>query len=428
LVADSAGRARFWLVCLVGAALPLFAFPALTLAGRPIDAATIFATLFVLAAAPAVARARERPLLTWAACAAAAPLLVFLTAASRAATFEPRQFALTYAHWLLMVAFFVCAGHLDLDRREWNAFVVVQIAGGLAVAVFCFYQLLGRPLGWPATGYLISVTQRLPFAGGTFGSYERPTSFLLEPSYMGSYLVWVAVLPLSIALERVDSARARRALHGAIFLFLAAAILASASLGAYLDLAVVVGLSLVFAARRSRGRRRLGKVLLFFASAALIALAVDALLGHGPWRALVARVDSSASAVAAGRYEDVDTYRGGVLWRELRVAAEHPLAGVGLGQYKVMSATIPLAVKGSGEVVFGWISAVAEMGLPGLGVLVAALVAARRRSAVLVGALLIAYLIVNQLHFASYVELTFWYPLAACALASRQSGSDRLEG
>lgn len=427
MLAEPGGRARFWLVCLVGAGLPLFAFPAVTLAGRPIDTATIFAILFVLAAAPAVARARERSLLAWAACAAVAPLLVFLTAASRAATFDLRQFALTYAHWLLMVAFFVGAGHLELDRREWNAFVGVQIAGGLAVAIFCFYQLLGRPFGWPATGHLLSVNQRLPFAGGTFGSYERPTSFLLEPSYMGSYLVWVAIFPLSIALDRVDSGRRRRLLHGAIFVCLAAAILASASLGAYLDLAVVLGLALVLAARGSSSRRGLARLLLFLASAAVIGLAVDALLGHGPWRALMARIDSSAAAIAAGRYEDVDTYRGGVLLRELKVAAEHPLAGVGLGQYKRMSSTIPLAVKGSGEVVFGWISAVAETGLPGLGVLVAALVLARRRSDVLVGALLIGYLIVNQLHFASYVELTFWYPIAACALASRQSGGDRLE-
>lgn len=362
-------------------------------------------------------------MLAWAAGAALVPLLVFLTDAARAATFQSRQFTLTYLHWLLLVAFFTAAAHLQVQPRQWNVFVLVQVAGGLAVSLFCFYQLLGRPHGWPATGYVLSASQRLPFEGGTFGAYERPTSFLLEPSYMGSYLVWVATLPLAIALERSAAGRTRRLLCGAAFLSLAAAILASASLGAYLDLAVVVGLAAIVLVWRSSPRQRLPRLLLCVVGAALAALAIDAALGHGPWRVVRARVEATAAAIAAGRYEEVDTNRGGLLRRELTIAAAHPLAGVGLGQYKRMSATVPLAVQGQGEVVFGWIGAVAEMGLPGLGVLVGALVLARRRHDALVVSLLTAYLAVNQLHFASYVELSFWYPLAACAIAASVSGA-----
>ena len=408
-------RLAFLAFCATGAALPLFAFPPVTVAGKAVDLATLLAAAFLvlrLRALPTLRGGR----LAWGVAAAVVPLLALAGGAARAGTFEPRQFGASYLHWLLVVGVFAMAAGLPLDRRRWHVLVGVQTGAGLAVALFCWYQLIGRSRGWAGTGPVLLPFQRGPFVGGTLGGYERPTSFLLEPSYMGIHLVWAAVFPLSLLIDR-GQARGTRLACAAAVAILVSAVLASASLGAIADLLAVGAVALVRVAGATGVRR--WRALLFGAVAALaVAGATAALWSSGPVRAVRARIEASVAAARAGDYAALGGYRAGLHAREVRVFARDPLTGAGIGQYRLVAAAMP-GYQGTIQVVSGWLGSAAEMGVGGPLVLVAAMALARRRSRAAPVALLLTFLAVNQLHAASYIELTFWYPLACAAMVAR---------
>ncbi len=422
------GRSALFLATAL--AIPFYAFPILTVAGRPIDAATLFAAVFLLVSLPSLLRLlrEDRARALFAAAAVAVPLLVLL--APRHPTFSPAAFAVSLAHWLLVAGFFLAAATLTLDAGERRRFLGANLVVGIAVAGFALYQAFGHARGWPGAGERLLLNQRAPFRMLGYGDYPRPTSFFLEPSYLGGYLTWIALLALAAAASR--ERRDSPALPIAAFSLAVLGVAMSLSWGAYADLAAVVLVALILARRLPRETRtRLRPFAAVFAVAILTA-AVTPLTG-----AFVERVrrlsrtplDRSAPAVlhadsAGVRVENLRYIVG--LFRS------EPLTGIGLGQFQIRGAARTGSPRESPWC--GWAAAAALFGVLGPALVAAGLLLLLRDSAWRPGLLAagtVALAVVDQVHTASFIDLRWWLPLAAVVAlsgpgsraAGRSSGS-----
>ena len=440
----SLGRLRQFLFVLTGLALPLHAFPVAKAFGKPLGLATVCAALFVLTSLPVIADGvRPGPALFLAGCVFL-PLLVLLP--PRPDFLVVRAFTISYAHWLLLTGFFFCALHLDLTEEARRRLLQANVIAGIAVALFAFYQVLGIPRGWPATGTILVPFQREPLRLEASLGYVRPTSIFLEPAWMGGYLVWVLVLGLGL-LRKVH-AGARVVLLAGLALVLAA-IGASVSWGAYADTVVVGVVAAAALARRGLVTRRGA------AAAGLVALLLVLASFSHPGRRILAAVHVRWSRLTTTplraerprpRQEDEDSIRlrfENVLCTG-RLAMEHPLRGVGLGQFAVYArseekerAKVPGRAVCGWDAWCGWCAIAAEVGGGGplllLGAFLLALGLGKRRprptatSASFMAPALVAFAAVSQLHTASYIDLWLWYPLslAAILLPSRTKPESR---
>lgn len=420
-------RLRFALFVSTGLAVPFYAFPPLHLAGKSVDLATLFAAAFVAASLPAVLRQR-----LWSGAAvlglgaAVVPLLALLP--PRPATFSVTAFGISYMHWLLVAAFFLAATTLPGRPHDRNRLIVPHVVMATLVACFAIYQTLGHFRGWPGTGLSLGPIQREIFQFMYLGSYLRPTSVFLEPSWLGGYLVWVLALA-AVGLFSVSSAR-QRLLWGAPALLLLATIAATISLGSYADLSALLVAGGVVLVRS--GRVRLNSLL---AAAALTALLVTAAVLSPPGRpvrsVLVERynnIRASRAALPAMNPELPES--SWIRIQNARLLAElfqsNPLTGCGLGQFSAVFAARqvdPLAAK---DPWCGWLAIGAEMGILGPLLLAGALVLVWRRSrastadaftALAVPALVVVAA-VQQLHTASFIDLWWWFPLSLAAVLS----------
>jgi type IV secretory pathway TraG/TraD family ATPase VirD4 len=93
-----ASRLSFWLLAATGLAVPLYAFPPLLLAGRPVDLAVLFAAAFLLLNLPALLRSlwEDRARALFAAAAAMVPLLALIP--PRDSTFSLAHFVMSLVH------------------------------------------------------------------------------------------------------------------------------------------------------------------------------------------------------------------------------------------------------------------------------------------------------------------------------------------
>src|SRR5262249_6803396 len=178
-----------------GLSLPFFAFPVLRAAGRPVDLATLFAGLF-LAASLLAFRARRGALAISGLAAAALAVALLALFEPRPPRFETSRFALSFAHWAMVVGVFAGASLLAPGQSARASIAWANGLMGAAVAAFGLYQVIGHPLGWPVTGSLLVHSQREPLRFLPLGdsSYLRPTSVFLEPAWLGGYLAFVLAI------------------------------------------------------------------------------------------------------------------------------------------------------------------------------------------------------------------------------------------
>jgi hypothetical protein len=251
-----------------------------------------------------------------------------------------------------------------------------------------------------------------------YHGFPRPTSFFLEPGYLGGYLTWIALLALAAAASR--ERRDSPALPLAAFSVAVLGVAMSLSWGAYADLAAVVLVALILARRLPReARAHLRPFAAVFAVAILVA-AVTPLTG-----AFVERLhrlsrtplDRSAQAVlhadsAGARVENLRYIVALFRWE--------PLTGIGLGQFQIRGA----ARRGSPRESpwCGWAAAAALFGVLGPVLVAAGPLLLLRDSAWRPGLLAagsVAFAVVDQIHTASFIDLRWWVPLAAAVAFSR---------
>src|SRR5262249_38893947 len=162
------------------------------------------------------------------------PLLVLVSPLPT--RFSRGDFAISYAHWLLVVSCFAAATVLPgSGRMRRRALTLVVVAGAIA-ALFAIYQVIGIPRGWPGTGRTLVSFQREPFRFMQVGStgYFRPTSFFLEPAWLGGFLAFVVALAAGVPGD--SARRGSAALRGLLTAVLTLVILATVSWGSYADL------------------------------------------------------------------------------------------------------------------------------------------------------------------------------------------------
>jgi hypothetical protein len=418
-------RARLFLFAAAGVGLPLFAFPIFSLAGRAVDLSTAAAGLFVLVSLP-LARRLSRSVAAGLAAAVLVPLLVLVPPLPP--RFSRGDFTISYAHWLLVVAFFAAATVLPGSARARRRALSFVVAAGAIAALFAIYQVIGIPRGWPGTGRTLVSFQREPFRFMQVGStgYWRPTSFFLEPAWLGGFLAFVVAL---VAGVPGDSARrGSAALRGLLTAVLTVVVLATVSWGSYADLAAAGGVLVVQALARPESRRRLGAGARVF----VIVLGLVAL----------SRAGRTVSIAIVERFElfmktPVETEQGASgladsTWMRIRNARHtrdlflaHPARGVGLGQFRryALEDAPYMIQRATRDPWCGWLAVAAETGVAG-PLLIAFPIAVvlfrhfRTRPADRLAAVpaLAALAAVMQLHTGSYIDLWWWYPLAAAAV------------
>ena len=425
-------RLRTSLFVLTGLALPFHAFPVATAFGKPLGLATICAALFVLTSLPILADGvlRLGPAIFLAGCVFL-PLLVLLP--PRPESLAVQAFTISYAHWILIIGFFFCALHLDLSERARRRLLQANVIAGIAVALFAFYQVLGFPRGWPATGTMLISFQREPLRLDATLGYVRPTSIFLEPAWMGGYLVWVLVLAVGLLPKLRAGSRVALLAGSALIL---GAILASVSWGAYADLFVAgIATAATLAKRRIMSRR------LAVAAAGLIAVLL--LLGSlsppgrrilGAVRARWSRLTTTSLAGNQPRQPQEDSIR--IRFENAlctaRLVSRYPFRGIGLGQFAVYARSEegtrerdPREAACGKDAWCGWCAIAAEVGGGGPLLLLGAFLLVLRRGrgarpiaspTSFVAPALVAFAAVAQIHTASYIDLWWWYPLSLASI------------
>ncbi len=431
--------ARRALFVATGLAVPLYAFPVFPVIGREVDLATLLAAAFVVSSIPAY-RESSTAIRFWFVASALVPALVLIRPLPPG--FDLSRFLVSYGHWLLLIAFFFSSFVLQAPEGARARLAAWNVAAGALVALFAVYQVIGTPRHWPGTGSILVPFQREPlrltWIGGFSqeGSYTRPSSVFLEPSWMGGYLSWVLVLGLAAVLLPPGASRSK--IRTLAILFLAVillAIAASVSWGAYVDLAAGVGAGL---APLGFGRRLpAGRVLAAIAAAALVvALAVLSPPGRRMADAVSERWEKfgetplEENATEAER-KDSSWLRARNLAHTVQLFRARALRGIGLGQFASYGEAGGPRQPSFKDPWCGWVAIAAEMGSLGPIVLLAPLLIVRQRWArsgsvglegVAVPALL-AIAVVQQLHTASFLDLWWWYPVSvACVLSAGPRG------
>jgi hypothetical protein len=427
-------RLRLALFGATGLAVPLYAFPPFLLAGRRVDLATLFAAALVLTSLPAVRATRwSRWESLWYAAAALIPLLVLLP--PHPARFGAGAFAVSYAHCMLMVAFFACASTLDPSDAQVRGLIRLWSALGVVLALFALYQVVGVPRGWPLAAEFILPFQRSRLRLAVVDGFVRPTSLFAEPSMLGGFLVFV--LGVGLARSWDNSVPRRRGASVAMAVALAViftAIVATISWGAFADLGALL-LGLFLAARRSAALS--GKRLSATLAGALVVLLLAS--SSPPGRRAIRAVGNRARMMAKTEVKQSVPKRnaawkgGSSLWARYHgglyvasLARRNPVGGIGLGQYRryIPGSDLRRELHGPIDAWCGWLAVVAEAGVLGplliAGPLFLVAMAARGRGRqdwrLWAAQGIVVLAAVEQLHTASFIDLWWWYPVAAAAL------------
>jgi len=414
-----------------GLAVPFYAFPVFEALGRGIDLATVLAALFVLSSF-ASSRRNSAAIWSWLALAVVVPALVLIRPVPSA--FDLFRFLVSYGHWLLLIAFFFSSLSLEAPETARTRIALWNVAAGTFVALFALYQVVGTPRHWPGTGPILVPFQREPlrltWIGGFSqeGSYTRPSSVFLEPSWMGGYLSWVLVLGVAAVLAIPRGIRSTARLFATVGLALVLlAIAASVSWGAYVDLAVGAGAGL--AALWLGHQIPAGRKLLVIGAAVLV-VALAAL--SPPGRRVASAVSERWEMLAKTPLEEnaTEAQQRDSSWLRVRNLAHtsrlfraHAVRGIGLGQFESYEKSGEPSRLSFEDPWCGWVAIAAEVGVLGPPLLLGALLLILRRwrrgragglEDVAVPALL-AIAVVQQFHTASFLDLWWWYPVSVAS-------------
>jgi hypothetical protein len=437
------GRFRSGLFLATGLAIPLYAFPPFQFRGRDVDLASALAILFVLSCLPLWLRARiERRLALLFAFCAAVPLLIWIPPLPT--RFSPGAFVSSYAHWLLLTAFFVSGASVSWSEASLRRILLGNAGASLLISGYALYQCFGIPRNWPGTGPFLFPFPREAFrftrVGGTYfsGGYTRPTSLFLEPAWLGGYLAWVAAYIFGILLRPPQGlSRAARLFLAIAAAFAAAAILATVSWGAYADFALVLtATALSGFAAEGRRRRLVGALAL----TALLGVLIASPAGKPIRTAVAERWSLLTSTPLTGQDPTLAKDSTWVRLQNLEYTVDlfsaRPARGIGLGQFPLYARPEVRGIPGLSmrDPWCGWAAIAAQLGALGPLILAGALVLAVlpgrsvRHAFFPIGVVLILLAAFVQVHTGSFSDLWWWYPVTLGAVlcrAGRPEGPDR---
>mgnify|MGYP001132004790 CR=1 FL=1 len=288
------------------------------------------------------------------------------------------DFGTKAAQLLLVTAVFFVISSLPLGEQELKNILKVWFLVAFVVAAYAVYQLFARLYDWPFASLALSnpttapggiqtarrfvlVGGELKWAGrGTAGiQYAQVSSFLREPSWLGSYLLsglflfGVLILSDKGHLVLLNSSRLNWLFLGTLLLGL----LVSVSLGAYASL--LATLALMYAVQRVYRLRVTRSVLLLLVLLLLSGLLFSA-IGIDFFGVASARLSGLFGAMVHG--SGGGTSYGVRLERSLaalKVWVSNPLLGVGLNNTHYHTA------EGISLISNGWAELLSSQGLIG---------------------------------------------------------------
>ncbi len=438
---DAESPVELALLTALGLALPLGNFPFVVWRGFGIDSVHVLGGALVLAAAVRwiLGQRRLRPPtgVIWCGALLVIPLLVY--SFRRQPGFSAPAFCRTYLHLAFWLVVFVAMSSRALPERRFSRMLGVLASEGLILGLYGVWQTVAFARGWPTGVAFLNQLANKPLRGGLDPKVWRATATFEEPKWLAIYLSFTVVYAYTLAVRaraRGDGVSAACWLLAVLAIALSA--IFTASVGGLAVMAIVLAAMAAHFLATLRARRALAFALCVCVAAAglvwiwtarggvanLLRVRIDAAIENIPGQRGL-----GASYTSGWRYQRNARYA-------MRMFAESPLLGIGVGQFAPVG-----AVRGPGlgfspgdthDAWVGWVAWIAEMGLAGAAILAALLVAILRRSArvfrpalnpySVLTCLLVLVVVAKEAHSAFYVTFWTWYPLGLAALSALIAG------
>jgi len=332
-----------FLLTALGLSIPFAHFAAFVVVGEGVQWAHILGSLLIIHLVARLLLGHRIPVAP-----ATLPILT-LTAATVISVFavidQPVEYIWEFwkseIQFLFAVLVFLAVIHVRLRDRQLMFLLKSMILLSAGVALFGIYQLPARFLELP--GGIVRLTN--PSLSGIvqvttlIHHLTRAASIFSEPSYFGHYLVGMMALTLPAALHR-PNLFGRRYILWLIILIQSTGLVLSQSVGSFYLMALLIVVT--FLAERAQARKKLaGALLLMVLTGAAALTVVQRVSGFEVGQMLQERAygiymyakgDESYLVVGESLFLRLDTAR-----IALSVWLEHPIIGVGLGSYSLIS-------------------------------------------------------------------------------------------
>jgi O-antigen ligase len=263
---------------------------------------------------------------------------------------------LTYLVTPVIIGFLVRrVSLLHPSGSDWVAWAVVASAG-LQAAFAVFQRVTGHATNLYSQG-TASYSSNYFYS---YGSAARTTGAFFDPISLGNFLA--IALPFAVLFAiRQQSGPARRVLSGGFVVLITAGLGVSLSRASWIG-ATVACVAVVLASRGGQRRRALQ-----FVGTLLVLVAALSVTLYGP--TIRARFDSIGHPTTANSTGDTNEQRIDVWRSALTVFYDHPLLGVGLGNFTPYLETTLPAIPASGDAQSVYLQYLAEAGVLGGGAL-----------------------------------------------------------
>ncbi len=297
--------------------LPFERIPSIDIAGTTIRISSLVLLGFLAVGIPYLTTRREfrtRTKLDW----AVITLFILYSLTSLVAISFHRSLVVMAFFGLVLIGYLIVS--LINSARVYTQIINMLIITATISAVFGLYQFFGDAFGLSTT-----LTGLLPrYTSQVFG-FARIQSFGVEPLYYANFLL----LPIFLLVSRVTGGLARKIDWGILGLLLITFIL-TLSRGAYI--ALLVGLIVVatvgLVKKLIKKELVVRLIMLIVFSGVISGIAVTAVSGRTGLRTFGNQASIKESPVPGSTTSRLDHYR-----QAFRIFSEHPLLGVGAGNY-----------------------------------------------------------------------------------------------
>ncbi|MCX6645839.1 MAG: O-antigen ligase family protein [bacterium] len=243
---------------------------------------------------------------------------------------------------LLNFTIFVAVTNVKIETRHLNNILKLMIIISVFVGLYGIYQLPARFFGLP--GGLISITNptMAPAVArlDLFNVFSRAASIFSEPSFFGHYMVTMLALSLTAWLHNPRYFGRKWVLYTFITIQVISLVF-SRSVGAYFAFVLLIMMMLIF----EKGIQRYkiwGAIIWVFVIGFFVTLLMQFVSGYPFIADILARIngiyrylifgDPNFTVAGESLLNRLETFKIGY-----KIWLDHPLLGVGLGQYTLVS-------------------------------------------------------------------------------------------